>query len=353
MPSPSENPLAGFISRRSLLRGTSAALAAAMLPAATLLTPGRANAAGETVMKMQLGWLATNAQLGELAAEKLGYFAEEGLALELVPGGPNIDGVANVYSGAAQMGQLSSSPSLLLARSAGIPVKCVAVGLQQHPFAYFSLPGNPIHEPKDMIGKKIGTNGTARILLRALLAANDIPEDQVEIVVTGGNMSLLLDGQVDAMSGWATNVSQLTVLGEDRVMLRLWDSGVQLYANPFYVTDETLEKNFDQVAGFVRAAARGWGWVNENREAAIDILMEKYPNFNREDELASVDPLMEYAFNDITAANGWGSMDPANWQRQIETYEALGGFEAPPPKVEDVVTMSVLEATAAERPKIG
>ena len=354
MPHASCDPLARAFSRRSFLKGaTTTALGAAMLPAGTLLTPVHDNAAGQTVMKMQLGWLATNAQIGEVAAEKLGYFAEEGLALEFMPGGPNVDGVANVYSGAANVGQLSSSPSLLLARSAGIPVKCVTVGLQQHPFAYFSLPGNPIATPQDMIGKKIGTNGTARILLRALLAANDIPEDQVEIVVSGGNMAMVLDGQVDAMSGWATNIAQLSILGEDRVTLRLWDAGVQLYANPMYVTDDTLDKHFDQVVGFVRAAAKGWAWVHANQEEAVDMLLERFPNFDRPDELASVGPLVSYAFNDITLANGWGHMDMDNWQGQIDAYQALGGFESEPPKVEDVVTMSVLEATAADRPKLG
>lgn len=38
-------------------------------------------------VSMQLGWLAGNGNLGEIAADKLGYFAEEGLEFEIVPGG--------------------------------------------------------------------------------------------------------------------------------------------------------------------------------------------------------------------------------------------------------------------------
>ena len=69
-----------------------------------------------------------------------------------------------------------------------------------------------------MIGKKIGTQGTAQILLRALLAKNGISENDVEVIVMGGNMSPLMTGQVDAISGWKTNVGALSVLGEQRVI---------------------------------------------------------------------------------------------------------------------------------------
>ena len=82
--------------------------------------------------------------MGEVVAKRMGIYAEEGIELEVTPGGPGVDGVASVAAGRAQSGQLSSSPSLMLARSAGIPVKAFAAGYQKHPFTYFSLANNPI-----------------------------------------------------------------------------------------------------------------------------------------------------------------------------------------------------------------
>ncbi len=60
--------------------------------------------------------------------------------------------LGSMACGRASIGQLSSSPSLMLARSAGIPVKAIAAGYQKHPFTYFSLSGDPIRSPQDMIG---------------------------------------------------------------------------------------------------------------------------------------------------------------------------------------------------------
>ena len=338
------------LSRRHLLKGMGATTA--MAATGTFLSVGPARAA-DFQIRMQLGWLASNGILGEVMADKLGYFAEEGLELEIIPGGPNIDGVASVASGANNFASISSSPSLMLARSAGLPIKCVAAGYQKHPFTYFSLTGNPISTPADMVGKKIGTQGTAQILLRALLAKNGISEDDVEVVVMGSDMAALKAGQVDAVTGWQTNVGALSVLGDERVDLMLWDAGIQLYANPYYTTDSMLQDNGDKITAAIRAISRGWGAVHADPEAGVDALVERYPNLDKDSEMKAVDLVLGFSFNDATAANGWGQMTPDNWQAQIDSYDSLGQFASGAPALEDIMTLDVLDATADVRPKIG
>lgn len=338
------------VSRRSLLQGMGATVGLATT--GTFLTVGPARAADYTI-RLQLGWLASNGILGEVMADKLGYFAEEGLALEIVPGGPNIDGVAAVASGANNFGSISSSPSLMLARAAGLPIKCVAAGYQKHPFTYFSLTDSPIRTPQDMIGKKIGTQGTAQILLRALLAKNNIAEDQVEVVVMGGDMAPLMSGQVQAVTGWQTNTNALSILGDKRVDMMLWDAGIQLYANPYYTTDAMLDEHSDKVAAAIRAISRGWGAVMADPEAGVDALVERYPNLDKASEMKAVPLVLGFSFNELTKENGWGQMSAENWQAQIDTYDALGQFANGAPKLEDLVTMKILEDTADVRPKLG
>src|SRR5208282_6571028 len=80
-----------------------------------------------------------------------------------------------------------------------------------------------------MIGRKIGVQATGQILLTALLRKNGIPEDQVQKVIIGSDMTPLMTGQVDAVTGWITNTTALKVLGTDAIVLRLWDCGVRLF----------------------------------------------------------------------------------------------------------------------------
>jgi NitT/TauT family transport system substrate-binding protein len=63
--------------------------------------------------------------------------------------------------------------------------------------------------------------------------------------------------------------------------------------------------------------------------------------------------MLDYAFDARTAQNGWGTMDEAVWQDQIDLYAQLGQFTKRTPKLDDVMTMDVLKATADVRPKIG
>jgi NitT/TauT family transport system substrate-binding protein len=308
-------------------------------------------AQGKTRINMQLGWIPSVNQVGEVVAKRLGFYEQEGIEFAIQPGGPNIDGVAIVASGRHEAGQVSSSPSIMLAASQGIPVKCFAVGAQRHPYCFFSLQKSPVHKPADMVGKKVGIQPTGMVLLRALLAQNKIAEKDVNIIPIGGDMTPLMSGQVDVVTGWLTNTTALKVLGKERVDLSLWDSGVRLYALPYYATAKTLQSQPQMLAAFLRATARGWSYAAANRDAAVDLLIKEYPNLNHDDERVALDVMLRYSFSELTKAQGWGAMDPAVWQEQIALYAQLGQFTAKTPKLEDVMTLDVLKATAAARVK--
>src|SRR5579872_7563637 len=337
--------------RRNVLKG--GALAAAGLAFPTFISSRGRAAGGTQKVNMQLGWIVGGNQLGEVAAKRLGYFEEEKIAFAIQPGGPNIDGVAIVASGRYEVGQVSSSPSLMLAASQDIPVVCFAVGAQEHPYCYFSLPRAPIRTPHDMIGRKIGVQATGQILLTALLRKNGIPEDKVQKVIIGSDMTPLVTGQVDAITGWRTNTTALKVLGPDYISMSLWDQGVRLYALPYYATADTLHSKPELLAGFLRAAGRGWAYAKENPEKAVDLLIKEYPNLVKADELVAAAIMLSYEFTDRTKTYGWGSFDPAVWEEQIDLFDALKQFTAAKPKLDQVMTMAILDATKDTRPKIG
>jgi NitT/TauT family transport system substrate-binding protein len=335
--------------RRTLLTGAAATATAA----ANLLPSGGFAQAKTQTVNLQLGWIAGNNQIGEVVAKRLGYYEEEKLNVVIQPGGPSIDGVAIVASGRHEIGEISSSPSLMLAASQKIPVKCFATGLQEHPYTFFSLPRKPIRTPQDMIGKKIGIQATGRILLTALLKKHGIPEKDVEVVIIGSELTPVLTGQTDAVTGWLTSTTALKPLGPDRIDLRLWDAGVQLYALPLYATKDTIEKKPEMLAAFLRATARGWATARSEPDKAADLLIKEYPNLKRDDELEGIKSLLGFAFNANTKANGWGAFDKAVWQSQIALYDELKQFTAGAPKLDDVITTSVLDATKDARPKVG
>ena len=337
--------VSAHLTRRRILGATAGLAGAGALLSMNALAQDKAK------VNMQLGWIAGGNQIAEVAAKRLGYYDQEGIDFAIQPGGPSIDGVAIVASGRFEVGQVSSSPSNMLAVSQDLPIKVFATGLQQHPYTFFSLKKNPIRTPQDMVGKKIGIQSTGMVLLRALLAKNKIDEKSLTIIPIGSDMTPLLTGQVDTVTGWQTNTTALKPLGADRVDLRLWDAGVRLYALPYYATNDMIEKRPDVLQRFMRATARGWAYANKNRDAATDLLIKEYPNLNGADERGAIDSLMSYAYNAQTQVNGWGTMDRAVWQEQIQQYADLGQFTKRVPRVEEVMTLDVLNATRDYRLK--
>lgn len=344
---PASNAFGRPVTRRSIVRACTVAAGAALIG-----VPHRPAFAAQ-VVEMQLGWIGGGNQLGEVVAQQLGYFGEEGLELRIVPGGPNNDGVAAVASGRSAVGQVSSSPSLMLAVSQDLPIRCFAVSAQKHPYAFFSLAKNPVHTAADLRGKKVGIQATGVVLLRALLAKNNMDLKDVQVVTIGSDMMPIMTGQVDVVTGWLTNTTALKVLGPDHVALRLWDTGVHLYANPYYATPDTIQSKSDVLAKYLRAGARGWAYAYGNRDHAIELLVKQYPNLVAADERAAADVMLDYAFDERTKVGGYGTMERAVWQDQIDLYASLGQFTKRTPKVDEVMTLDILDATADGRPRIG
>ena len=329
--------------RRSMLMGSlSAGVASGLLSL-------DASAAGTTRLRLQLGWLGGVNQAGEVVAQRMGFYEQEGLQVTLQPGGPHVDGVAVVASGYTPLGQVSSSPSVMLAVSQGLPIRCFAVGAQRHPYTYFSLRRNPVRKPADLVGKRVGVPPTGLGLLRALLAKHRIPEREVHVVPMGSELSPLLTGQVDVVTGWLTSTHALRILGRDRVDMQLWNAGVRLYALAYYANVHLLNSAPHLLVAFLRATARGWRFARDHSEQAVDMLLQSYPTLDRDDERMALATQLGFSFADAAASDGWGTMDPAMWQDQISLYAQLGLFSAPPPRLEDVITMDILDATKSAR----
>jgi NitT/TauT family transport system substrate-binding protein len=344
-----------FINRRSFLRSSAAVVGAAA--AAPLLAScgggSKASGAGAQKLTLQGGWLLSEGQLGEAVALAKGWYDDAGISFTFKPGGPSIDGVSLVGSGQSLVGQVSSSPSLMLAASQGVPVKAFAVGVQRQPYAYVSKPDKPVKEPKDLIGKTVGTQATGQILLDALLKVNDIDPKDVKVVIIGSEITPLTTGQVDVWTGWMTNVAAMRPLHGQYETMSLWDAGVKLYGYPYYARADTLKDQSDLLARFTKATAKGWAYAAENLPQAARDVTKMDPSLKAEDIEAAGKVLLPFAFNEETATNGWGAMDPAVWKQQIDLYDRLGQFKGHTPTLDDVVDMSVLEATAGDRPKIG
>lgn len=335
------------LTRRGFL-GTSAGAAAA----GAFVSFGPAGASQVREVLVQFDWLIGNGQIGDIVAREKGYFAEEGLEIRLGGGGPNAQTLPPLLSGQALMAQMTSS-QVMMARAAGRPVKFFACGYQFSPYAFISKPDSPIRTPQDLVGKTVAINPNGRFTLNMMMSLNGLDPDSVKVITQGADMTALLIGQADAVTGFLTNTSALAAVGEDRVVMTSEDAGVVGYANAYLCTDEVFEAEQETLAAFIRACARGWGWAFENRSEAVDIMCDAYPNLDRDIEHATVDTVMDIAFGPDTKEHGWGWFRNEKLQKQIDTLAAGKAFEGDAPTLAEASSQAILEATSDARPRLG
>jgi NitT/TauT family transport system substrate-binding protein len=338
-------------SRRSFLKGSAALGLIAAGPGVSILIPTGSRADTAKVV-IQYDWLMSNGQIGDVVAVQKGYFRDQGLEVEMSPGGPNAATLAPVISGQAQIAQFSGVSQLLLARAAGAPIRLFATGYQQAPFAYFSLPKAPVHKPEDLYGKRIGIQPTARATLDALIAKAKLDVSKLNISTMGFDMTPLAEGQLDVVTGWVTNTQALSVIGPDRITMMESAAGIIDPGEVYFATEAGLEKNADVLARFLTAVAKGWGFTHEHPAEAVEIIVNAYPNLDLAVEKQTVPLVLDLSFDANTKLSGWGSFKPSDIGNQIGLMDEIGMFKgATKPVLSESMTTEILERTAADRPK--
>lgn len=292
-----------------------------------------------TPVTLQLSWTHQAEFAGFYAAEQQGYFQKEGLKVTFLEGGPEVDFIKPVADGQAQFG-IAQPADLILARAAGKPVRGIAVIFRRSPIVFFSLQDTGIIRPQDFIGKKVRTAVTVDQTLRAMMAKEDIAQDQYEPVYLPSDLKQFASGDVPVWGGFI-NVFALEVqkAGYKINIISPDDYGIHFYGDTLITTDSIIQNNPELVQRFMRAALKGWTYALENPEAIGAYIRHYSPDADADleaDKMIASIPLINTGEDHI----GWMKRD--TWDTMAQTLRVQGDLKQPV-KVDDLYTMQFLE----------
>ena len=263
----------------SFARSISNTLAAAAI--GILASGGLLRAQELKEITIALDWIPNVEFAGLWIAMEKGYFAEEGLKVEFLPGGPNATPAAvSVAAGKADFGYTSWLPfaDAILRKN---DFKLVAATFPESPQCVISLAKKPILAAKDLVGSSILVPApNAKIAIEATLKLNDLPSEWKE-VPSGFSPEPLLAGQADGFVGFATNqVITLEKLGleldKDFHFTSFYDMGFPQFGSGIFVPTQTLQEHSDTVRGFLKALARGWALNAQDPSIGADLAVGKF-----------------------------------------------------------------------------
>src|SRR5260370_11287657 len=109
---------------------------------------------GPMPITLQTDWYPQPEHGGFYHALLKGYYKDEGLDIQIVPGGPYISGEQQVSSGAAQF-SMGSSDQVLVAVSRGLPFIALEATMQQDPQAIMLHKDSPVQTFSHLNGPAI------------------------------------------------------------------------------------------------------------------------------------------------------------------------------------------------------
>lgn len=265
-----------------------------------------------TKVSVSLDWFPWSNHAGLFIAQDKGYYAAEGLEVDIHPPADPATILTTVAAGRDDFG-INYQTGVMIAREQGVPVVSVAA-LVQHPLnSVMTLTESGIAEPKDLVGKKVGWPGIPdnEPLLGTMLKSQGSSLEEIELINVGFDLVPALIGKkVDAIVGayWVHESISAINQGFPVNIMRMEEHGVpDFYELVLVTTEDKIASDPELVQKFVQATARGYQDAISDPQAAVELLKRVKPE---------VDLAIESPGVDMLAPLWSGSQGGFGWQEE-------------------------------------
>ncbi|MEQ4539147.1 MAG: ABC transporter substrate-binding protein [Billgrantia sp.] len=285
--------------------------------------------ADETRIRFQLDWRFEGPSAPFLMAVERGYFAAEGLNVQIDSGSGSAGAINRVASGAYEMGfgDLNALVEFLAENPDGPGIQGVYVVYDGTPASVLARKDRGIESPADLAGKALAAPAfdTGYRAWGIFAAANDLEAGAVEWqnVDPALRETLLVRGDVDAITGfYFTSLLNLEGRGMSEEQLTIMpfpDYGVPLYGNAIIASEAFSEANPEAVEGFLRAFNRALAETLADPEGAIEYVRNRDALIDVEMETRRLKLAIDSVIDTEEArANGAGDVDEQRLREAIQ-----------------------------------
>lgn len=235
-------------------------------------------------VRLQLKWVPQAQFAGYFVAEAKGFYDEENLDVEILPGGPNIAPEQVIAGGGADV-IVTWMAAGLSARDKGVPLVNIAQPFKRSGLMLICPSEKNINSPADFPGKTLGVwfFGNEYPFF-AWMNKEGIPTDGsaggVNVLQQSFDIQPMIQGQADCISVMTYNeYGQALDAGygpDNLTIFNYTEMGNDLLEDGLYVMQDRLDDAafVDQMTRFVRASMKGWQYALDNPEEAAEIVVE-------------------------------------------------------------------------------
>ncbi len=259
-------------------------------------------------------------------AEENGYFAEEGLSVDIRHSAGQDEHLKLLLAKEIEF-TTGTAAQLLARRAEGLPVQAVALFGQRGDQGFVVRADSGITQPAEFRGRTVGFKaGVVPAELKALLATADLTEEDVRLQGVGFDPRVFIEGGVDVYPVFLGNEPYaIRNAGVDIEVFDPADYGVATLGLTFLAHADTVAEDPDLVRRFLRAALRGAAYAAEHVDEAVAITLEYADGADAGHQKF----LLETDLANARRADGIGRSDPEQWEALQATLLEFGALEQP------------------------
>jgi NitT/TauT family transport system substrate-binding protein len=246
-----------------------------------------------TTVRLQLQWVTQAQFAGYFAAVDQGFYANEGLNVQILQGAVDIVPQTVVASGSAEFG-IAWLPKVLASIEQGADLVNIAQPFQRSGTLEVSWKDSNITQPSDWRGKKVGTwgFGNEHELFAAMRKVGIDPNNPADVTIIQQDftMNSLFQRDLDAAEAMTYNEYAQVLEATDPATGQLYkpsdlnvismeSAGTAMLQDGIFAQGAWLAQpgNEDIATRFIRASDEGWMWCRDNFDACVQVVLNNGP----------------------------------------------------------------------------
>lgn len=287
-------------------------------------TAASASAEGASDLKevtLILDYTPNTNHTGIYVAQENGYFADEGLKVNIIEPGDNNTSAALVAAGQGEFGvSYQEDVTYALTGEEPMPIKAIAAVIQHNTSGFAALSDSGINSPADFENKVYAgwQSPSEQAVIDAVMTAAGADPSTLTIVGADGSGVGQLNNGIDLIwefEGWALTQARMDGMDFNYMPLNSLDERLDYYTPVIITNTDMIENDPETVQHFMNAVKKGYEYAIDNPDASAEILHKYTPEYDL-DFLKESQAFLsqEYAKD----AETWGVMKDSVWDGYTE-----------------------------------
>ena len=279
---------------------------------------------------LMLDYVPNTNHTGIYVAQKLGYFEDAGIEVDIIEPGMNQTSATMVASGQADFGiSYQEDVTYAIASKDPLPIKAIATIIQHNTSGFVSLKSANIQSAKDFENKIYAgwQAPSEEAVIKAVMEKENADFSKLTMIGADGSGFASLGNTVDIQwefEGWAVINGRLNGYELNYIPCIELDERLDYYTPVLITNDTMIENEKEIVQKVVSAIKKGYEYAIENPQEAAEVMYEVLPETDQNFILESQKYLSkQYSLGSDT----WGLMKDEVWDNYTDFMVEYGLIE--------------------------